>query len=151
MAVGGVTVGRLFVARSRPLRPVERILWILVLGAGFYCAGFLLRPLYGCSKGRATPTWGLYSMAMACVCTAVFHLLVDVAPARRWAAPLVHVGRNSLLAYLLHELLYPLIPLLGLDLPDSGLPGVTRTLAAATALAAAAGLAAHHRLLRLRL
>jgi len=55
------------------------------------------------------------------------------------------------LAYLLHELLYPLIPLLGLDLPDSGLPGVTRTLAAATALAAAAGLAAHHRLLRLRL
>jgi len=150
MAVCGVVVGHLFTAGAGSLHPSRRVLWILVFGVGFYSAGFLLRPLYGCSKGGTTPTWALYSVAIGCVLAAVFHMLAD-GRRRRWAAPLVYVGRNSLLAYLIHELLYPLVTLLGLKLPDSGLAGAARSIIIAAAVATAVGISARLRLLRLRL
>jgi len=151
MALSGVLVGRLFVADAKPPRPAERVLWILVFAAGFYCAGFLLRPLYGCSKGAGTPTWALYCMAIACVLTAVFYVIVDVGGGRRWFAPLIYVGQNSLLAYLIHELLFPLVALLGLDVSASGGWGIARTAIVAAGVAAVVAVSAWLRLLKMRL
>ena len=151
MALSGVLVGRLFVADARPLRPAERVLWILVFAAGFYCAGFFLRPLYGCSKAASTPTWALYCMAIACLFTAAFYLIVDVWGGRRCVAPLVYVGRNSLLAYLIHELLFPLVTLLDVDIAASGGWGIARSAVVAAVVAVVVAVSAWLRLLRLRL
>ena len=41
-------------------------------------AGFLLRPVYGCWKRGATPTWALYSTGISCLIFAGLYTLVDV-------------------------------------------------------------------------
>jgi heparan-alpha-glucosaminide N-acetyltransferase len=51
-----------------------------------------------------TPSWALFSGAYAIWFLAAFYLLFDVLPFRRLAFPLVVVGTNSMLMYLLGQL-----------------------------------------------
>jgi predicted acyltransferase len=119
--------------------------------AGLLVAGFLLRPVYGCWKRGATPTWALYSTGISCLIFAGLYTLVDVWRLRRWAAPLIPVGTNPLLAYLLADLTYPVLLVLGIDLSASGASGIIRNACLALGLFLLTSWLTAKKLLRVRI
>lgn len=103
MGLGGARAGGGSAAADRGGGGVASV---FLLGLGLAAAGWLLDPLYGISKVKATPTWCLYSAAL---CTGLFlllYFLVDRWRWRAWARPLQPVGANPLLAYILPDIVY---------------------------------------------
>ena len=154
MALVGVTVGLLFTPGSSASTPRQRLRWMCGFAAGLLVAGFLLRPVYGCWKRAATPTWALYSTGISCLIFAGLYALVDVwqpRRPRRWAAPLIPVGTNPLLAYLLADLTYPVLIVLDVDMSASGASGIVRTACLALGLFLLTSWLTAKKLLRVRI
>ena len=149
MVLGGQLVGMLFTQDSSITTPRRRLAWIGTFALGLFAAGYLLRPLYGCWKGTESPTWALYSVAISCVLFAGFYLLVDVWHKRTWVAFLLPVGTNALLAYLLHETLHPLLPLLNIRFESDGIMGIVRSALFAFIVLAITTYCTNRRILRL--
>ncbi|WP_349315837.1 DUF5009 domain-containing protein [Chitinophaga sp. MM2321] len=90
-------------------------------------AAALLRPSFKVSKVLATPSWCLYSAA---ICVAIFsflYFLIDVKKISKWTSFFRPAGSNPLLTYILPDIVYFLMILLGISLPavlGEGLPGV---------------------------
>src|SRR5262249_10213197 len=72
--------------------------------------------LYGINKNQATPSWCLWACASTATCWLILHLCVDGQEphTRRWMQPLVRVGENVFLAYLISEMLPSLVEFAGL-------------------------------------
>jgi predicted acyltransferase len=123
--------------------PRKKIMWILVTGGFLAIGGYFLRPLYGISKNLATPAWALYSAAICCAVYAVLLWLVDVRGLRAWARSFAPAGVNPLLAYILPDIAYGLLVMLGVkwywDVPGEGLIGIIRSLLFAFAVVTATG------------
>jgi predicted acyltransferase len=82
--------------------------------AGCSAGALLLDGLYGINKNSATPSWCLWACAITAAVWLVFHLLCETRPGSCLAGPFAIAGRNVLLAYLLSNLLYPVLSLLDL-------------------------------------
>jgi heparan-alpha-glucosaminide N-acetyltransferase len=136
--VGGhasiATAGMIVALFLRPTPPAislrQPILWIVTLGLFLGIGGFLLRPLYGISKNMATPAWSLYSAAICCFLYGGLYWLVDIKKIR---APFLFVapaGSNPLLAYILPDIFYGLLGILGITFWSgelgAGVPGILR-------------------------
>ena len=72
----------------------------LLLGWGLDAAG--LCPLV---KRIWTPSWALFSTGWALLFLAAFYSVVDMLGFRRWTFPLVVVGMNSIVMYVMAELI----------------------------------------------
>ena len=70
----------------------------------FAVAAILVRQPWGINKNNATPAWGLWASAFTCWTWVIFHCLNDVWGLSRGWGLLRDLGRNALLAYLLHPL-----------------------------------------------
>ncbi len=112
---GGMVIAMLFRPNSPTNTPRKRIVWIVLLAAGFAAGGFFLRPLLGIHKNSATPSWVLYSVAIASVIYAFLYWLIDVKRVSRWAAWLRPAGSNTLLMYMLQFVLYSALTAAGID------------------------------------
>ena len=110
----GVLVGNCFVGEAAALRPVARARFFLLFGLGLYAAGLLLRPLHGIHKNAATDSYALVTGGVCCLSFLLVYVLMDMAHLRRWADPLVPVGQNALLAYVLPGILGNLFAVIGL-------------------------------------
>ncbi len=123
----GVLVGNCFVGQAASMRPTARVRFILWFGIGLYLAGMLLRPLHGINKNAATDSYALVTGGLCCLSFLLVYVVMDIGNLRLWAGPVVMVGQNALLAYILPGILNNLIGAAGL--PDvlwlwgSGLPG----------------------------
>jgi heparan-alpha-glucosaminide N-acetyltransferase len=87
-------------------------LWFI---AGCSIAALLLYPLYGINKNNATPSWCLWACAITAALWLIFYYLADVLPLRFLTKPFAIAGQNVLLAYLLSNLLDPLLDVIHLD------------------------------------
>lgn len=123
----GALVGNCFVGANAANRPLAKARFFLLFGAGLYVAGTLLRPLHGINKIAATESYALVTGGICCLCFLVVYLLIDVLQLKRWAAPLIPVGENALLAYVLPGIVGNFLGVLGLQkflwLHNSGWPG----------------------------
>ncbi|MGI4755975.1 MAG: DUF5009 domain-containing protein [Janthinobacterium lividum] len=101
------------------------------LGFAVACAvtAMLLTPL-GISKIRATPTWVLYTVAACCALYTLLYWICDVRKHTRWAAPVRSAGSNTLLTYLLPDVYFFVLALMGVKWfathLATGWPGVLR-------------------------
>jgi heparan-alpha-glucosaminide N-acetyltransferase len=133
ITVAGLAVGMLFVPGSPALSPRARIRWMLVFALGLLAAGFLLRPVYGLSSPKSTPTFALYCCVICCGLLAFLYWLLDVRGAQRWASFTLPAGRNPLLPYFMAFMLHPLTLTLGVgwlnNYLNAGLVGIARTAA----------------------
>jgi predicted acyltransferase len=109
----GVLVGNCFVGEAASLRPAARVRFCLVFGLGLYLAGMLLRPLHGINKNAATDAYALVTGGICCLCFLLVYVVMDIGNLRRWAAPLILVGQNALLAYILPGILNNLVAVAG--------------------------------------
>jgi predicted acyltransferase len=104
----------------------SRIRFTLLFIAGCSAGALLLHGLYGINKNDATPSWCLWACAITAALWLGFYLVCDVRPIPFIGRPLSLAGQNVLLAYLLHNLLYPVLDLTHLgdfysNLADHGL------------------------------
>jgi predicted acyltransferase len=99
----GVLCGQLLLSPISPGRKLGTLVllalvcWGLGVAAGATCCPVVKRVW--------TPGWALFSGGYVIGMLALFYLLFDIAPFRFLAFPLVVVGMNSLLVYVLGELL----------------------------------------------
>lgn len=79
------------------------------------CAGaaLLVHGLYGINKNAATPSWCLWSCAIAGALWVLFYFVTDVHPVAGISRPFTIAGQNVLLAYLISEMLPSVIDLIG--------------------------------------
>jgi predicted acyltransferase len=91
-----------------------RLSWALTFAAGLLLAGCVTDTFEGINKIAATPTWCLWSAALACAVWALLYLLLDVAGLRGWSVLVRPAGANPLVAYFLHPIVLALVSLAGL-------------------------------------
>jgi heparan-alpha-glucosaminide N-acetyltransferase len=75
---------------------------LVLLGAGWAIAHFGYCPLV---KRIWTPSWTLFSTGWTLVLLSAFYGVIDVGNLRAWSFPLVVAGMNSILLYMLSQLL----------------------------------------------
>ena len=99
----GLVAGR--VMRSERT-PRERLTWLVAAGVIGIAAGWLLDVTGVCPSVKRiwTPSWTLFSGGWCFLLLAAFYAVVDVRGLRRPAFPLVVIGMNSIVAYLIAHL-----------------------------------------------
>jgi len=100
----GLMAGELLRSERTPRQKLVTLLVAgsILLSAGMI-AGWTVCPVV---KRIWTPAWTLFSGGWAVWLLAAFYAVIDVAGWRRWAWPLVVVGMNSILFYLMAQLMH---------------------------------------------
>lgn len=128
--------------RGKPFRDA------LLLALALAVLAYVLRPYFKISKIYATPSWALYSSAICVLLFAALYWVVDLKRLNGWTALFRPAAANPLLVYIIPYIVYALMQVLHLSMPDvlgSGLPGLFWALAyAAIVMALAAGLNRMH-------
>ena len=109
----GVLVGNCFVGEAASLGPAARVRFFLLFGLGLYLAGTLLRPLHGINKVAATDAYALVTGGVCCLSFLVVYCVMDIGHVRQWANPLIPIGQNAVLAYILPGILKHLCEAVG--------------------------------------
>ena len=99
----GLMAGQLLMSRRNDR---QKLAWLLAAGGVCMLLG-VLSGLFACPvvKRIWTPSWTLYSGAWVLWILALFYLAFDVWPLKKFAFPLVIVGMNPLMMYLMGQLL----------------------------------------------
>ena len=98
----GLIAGR-WLRETAPQIPMKRL---LMAGVAGIAAGLLLHFTHICPvvKRIWTPSWTLFSGGACFLLVAGFSWVIDVKAHRKWAFPLIVIGMNSIVAYLLPHL-----------------------------------------------
>lgn len=111
ITVAGAVLASVLIDPNKTPRSI--VSFTLLFSLGFGLAAWLLTGLYGISKNAATPSWCLWACSITAALWLPFHWLFDRNSKAAISRPLIHAGRNALLAYLLSEMLPSLLELLG--------------------------------------
>jgi predicted acyltransferase len=114
ITMAGCLLGTILRRDSEVASPRARVGWALLFATGLFVAGCLTDTFEGINKIAATPTWCLWSAAIACGVWILLYLLLDVGGLAGPALPLRAAGANPLVAYFLHPILVEGIGLAGL-------------------------------------
>ena len=90
---------------------------LLVLALITVVYGFSIRPHWGISKIRATPSWTTICAGMSYAVFAVIYIVADIFKLTRWANIISPAGKSTLTCYLVPYFFYPIITLLSIELP----------------------------------
>jgi len=141
IAMAGVVLSVIFFREPKFVEFRQKA-WVAVgYAAVVLVCGFLLTPL-GISKIRGTPTWCLYSIGASVLVFTLLYWICDVKGWKRWAAFTRPAGSNTLLTYLVPDLFYFVVAVIGSTWFEThwsyGLPGLVRALIFTAAMLAIA-------------
>ena len=142
LVMGGVVVSMLFRSMLQRYNWKQIILSFLAIGILLLVAGFLLRPVGGISKIKATPSWVLICSAITIIVFMLLYYVADVLKKGNWFNILKPAGTNTLLCYLLPYYAYGIVGMLSLSLPAvllTGITGLIKSLAFALLMVMMAG------------
>ncbi|RED23849.1 putative acyltransferase [Flavobacterium cutihirudinis] len=99
----GIVISLLFFDRKKEVKINWAVLGFIVL---FFAVGFFLRPYYGISKIKGTPSW---TMLSAGICTVLFYFLywlMELKKQTKWSDFFMPAAANPLLIYILPGVIY---------------------------------------------
>ena len=103
LVAAGVIISLLFFDRKIPLK----INWpVIIFAVLFFVTGYLLRPYFGISKIKGTPSWTMFSAA---ICTVLFYFLywlMEIKKETKWSEFFMPAAANPLLIYILPGIIY---------------------------------------------
>lgn len=114
ITVAGCLLGSILCRGSDVVTPRQRVAWAATFALGLFVAGFVTDTFEGINKIGSTPTWCLWSAALACVLWIGLYLVVDVYRFSSWALLFRTTGANPLVAYFLHPVVVGTVSLLPL-------------------------------------
>jgi heparan-alpha-glucosaminide N-acetyltransferase len=123
----GIVLSLIFFNQLKDTSISQRFVYAGIFTITLFLLAFMLRPLFKISKIYATPSWCFYSAGICCIIFSGLYWLVDLKHHSNWTTFLRPAAANSLLVYLLPPIIYALMGLFNINLPDvlgSGLPGV---------------------------
>lgn len=97
----GATAGRLL---KKPLPPARRLALLAAAGAACLAAGWLWGYRLPLNRYLWTSPLVLWACGWSFLLLAVLHFTIDLRGLKRWAFPLLVVGSNALLAYMIDPL-----------------------------------------------
>ncbi|MFW0738016.1 DUF5009 domain-containing protein [Flavobacterium sp. T12S277] len=103
LVAAGVVISLLFFDRKVPAKINWGVLGFIVL---FFVTGYLLRPYFGISKIKGTPSWTMFSAA---ICTVLFYFLywlMELKKQTKWSDFFMPAAANPLLIYILPGVIY---------------------------------------------
>jgi len=86
-----------------PQAPWKKALCLVLAGAVLLLWGWLWEDWFFMNKWLWTSSFALWMAGWSYLLLAAFYLVIDVWGLRRWALPLVVIGSNAILAYMLVE------------------------------------------------
>ncbi len=107
--------------------------WLILtaIAAFMFIAGFALRPFWGISKIRATPSWTMICTGISIICFIFLIYLIDIKNKQDWFSWIKPAGTSTLTCYLLPYIHYALFNLIGIQLPlvlRTGIVGIGKSL-----------------------
>ncbi|AMV37963.1 hypothetical protein VT85_11040 [Planctomyces sp. SH-PL62] len=129
VVMAGCLLGSILRRDSDVATPRARAGWTLTFALGLFVAGLVADTFEGINKIAATPTWCLWTAALAALLWLALYLVVDVAGRRAWTVVVRPAGVNPLIAFFLHPIITDGLSLAGwrdavLGYQDSASPGV---------------------------
>ena len=129
----GVIISLLFFDRKTQ----QKINWTVIgFAILFFAIGYFLRPYFGISKIKGTPSWTMFS---AGICTVLFYFLywlMEVKKQTKWSAFFRPAAANPLLIYILPGVIYYFCKALGFHIVPGyfrvGVPGIIWSLVFST-------------------
>ena len=85
ISVAGCVLGSILRRDSDVTSPRDRLSWAFAFTIMLLIMGFVTDAFEGINKIAATPTWCLWSAALACAAWMLLYWIIDVAGFRRWA------------------------------------------------------------------
>jgi len=117
LVMSGVFASVLYI-RMRERDKHHLFLAILTLLAVIFIAyAFAVRPYWGISKIRATPSWTAICAGISFGFYGLLYLIADIYHKTQWAQIIGPAGRSTLTCYLVPYLYYPIMALIGIRLP----------------------------------
>jgi heparan-alpha-glucosaminide N-acetyltransferase len=121
------------------------LLWIVLAGMALFMfiIGFALRPYWGISKIRATPSWVMICSGISIVFFALLIWFVDIKKKQKWFEIIKPAGTSTLTCYLLPYIHYAIFELVGVSLPlvlRTGIIGIIKSLFYALIIILVAGI-----------
>jgi predicted acyltransferase len=113
VTMAGCLLGTILRRESDATSHRARLEWAFTFTAGLLVAGCLTDTFEGINKIAATPTWCLWSAALACAVWMLCYLVRDVARLGGWFVPVESAGANPLVAYFLHPIIVESVGLAG--------------------------------------
>ncbi|APW62321.1 DUF5009 domain-containing protein [Paludisphaera borealis] len=114
ITMAGCLLGSILRRDSDVAAPDERVTWTSTFVVGLLIAGFATDTFEGINKIAATPTWCLWSAALAAAVWLALYLVIDVAGWRAWSILVRPAGANPLVAYFLHPIVIGAVSASGL-------------------------------------
>lgn len=103
VVTAGVIISLLFFDR----KVTPKINWpVICFTILFLVTGYLLRPYFGISKIKGTPSWTMFSAA---ICTVLFYFLywlIEIKKQTKWSGFFMPAAANPLLIYILPGVIY---------------------------------------------
>ncbi|MGC2398751.1 MAG: DUF5009 domain-containing protein [Acidobacteriaceae bacterium] len=131
LVMAGVVTSMIFLEARKLETFRQKLIPATGFAAACLIAGYLLSPL-GISKIRATPTWGLYTIAFAVAAFTLLYWLCDVRKKTAWAFAFRPAGSNTLTTYLLPDYWELIFSLLGITFLEThfryGWQGVAKSI-----------------------
>jgi predicted acyltransferase len=113
ITMAGCLLGSILRGDSEIASHRDRLRWASVFTVGLFIGGFLTDTFEGINKIGATPTWCLWSAALACTVWILLYQVMDVAGYRKWSLIVRPAGSNPLVAYFLHPITVSVVGLAG--------------------------------------
>ena len=104
---------------------------LMILAAVSLLFGFAVRPEWGISKIRATPSWTAICAGISFAFFAGMYWIADIRGNTHWATFMMPAGRSTLTCYLVPYIIYPTLGPLIMLIPDSltgGIAGLIKAL-----------------------
>lgn len=132
LVVGGAITTTIFFHYHQLNQQAKMMGILLGIAAAMLALGFALRPYWGISKIRVTPSWILICSGITIVTFVLVNWIADQKGKARWFDFIKPAGTNTLLCYLIPYFVYAIAKATGLSLPDvllTGAVGLLKSLA----------------------
>jgi predicted acyltransferase len=107
------------------------LLMLILLAVLFIAYAYAVRPFWGISKIRATPSWTAICAGISFGFYGLLYLIADIYHKTAWARIIGPAGRSTLTCYIVPYLYYPIMALIGIRLPmflREGYIGIVKSL-----------------------
>ena len=113
LTMGGVLAAIIYRNGIDKGKTMESLLVLLAFAVLATAGGYWLRPFWGISKIRSTPSWILISMGISLVTFVLLAYLMDIKGRRSWYKLIKPAGTSTLTCYLLPNIHFAVYHLMG--------------------------------------
>ncbi|MHA4809480.1 DUF5009 domain-containing protein [Flavitalea flava] len=114
LTIGGVIASVIYRKWAEKGKQLQSLWVLLSLSLFMLILGFALRPFWGISKIRATPSWVLICSAITLAAFVLLAYIMDIKGRQKWITPLKPAGTSTLTCYLLPYIHYAILNMLGI-------------------------------------